>query len=498
MIIMHKRIAIQNYLKIGWQKKDIAKEIGCHRNTVANIAKENPVKEKMNRPEKSHPLDEHKEFIQDLLTKRLSLVRIHEELIREKNYHKGYDSLRKYVKNKKLKATPAYIVLHTEPGEEAQVDFGYAGLTPENSEKMRKTWVFVMTMSYCRKGFHKAVYDQTVSTFIDCFIEAFEYFGGIPERVKIDNLKAAILKANFYEPEYQKEFKNFADYYGFIIDPCKVRSPEEKGKVESGVKYVKNNFFKGRHFKNKSDMDFRLNEWQEKVCNQRTHGTTRKVPEIVFQETEKNKLKALPLKKWESFQIEKRKVSTTCHIIALYNYYSVPCKFISETLEVRIYKNIIRIFFENQEVAIHKRLFGRGEYQTNTSHYPRYKASSRTEYQFRQGKKAEEIGENAYYYCKKLIDIYPSYWGRMVSGIINLTKHYGNEAVDLACRRAISFEAYSYRTVFNICKKGLFRQQNEFRTEYDCADLKENKKQKRSMHKNALARPLAYYADLFH
>ena len=183
---------------------------------------------------------------------------------------------------------------------------------------------------------NKTVYNQKVSTFIDCFIEAFEYFEGIPERVKIDNLKAAILKANFYEPEYQKEFKQFADYYNFLIDPCKVRQPQEKGKVESGIKYVKNNFFKGRSFKNRNDMEYQLNEWQENVCNKRIHGTTRKVPEIVFQEIEKNKLKKLPYKKWESFWIEKRKVSTTSHIMTDCNYYSVPYKYIGEIVEIKI------------------------------------------------------------------------------------------------------------------------------------------------------------------
>jgi len=482
---MHKRIAIQNYLKMGWQKKDIAEEIGCHRNTVSRIAKENPIKEKMLYSEKKHPLNEYKGFIEELLNKRLSLVRIHEELIREKNYDRSYDSLRRYIRNEKLKPVKTYIVLHTKPGEESQVDFGYVGLTPDNTEKMRKTWIFAMSLSFSRRSFHKTVYDQKVSTFIDCFIEAFEYFNGIPERVKIDNLKAAVLKANFYEPEYQKEFKQFADYYGFIIDPCKVRQPQEKGKVESGIKYVKNNFFKGRSFKSKSDMEYQLHQWQENVCNKRIHGTTKKIPEIVFQETEKNKLKALPDKRWECYRIEKRKVSTTCHIVTDNNYYSVPYKYINEIVEIRIYKNIIKIFFKNQEIAVHQRLFSKGEYQTNKSHYPEHKALSQTEYQFKQAKKMEEIGKNASSYFYKLIELHPQHWGRLTRGIINLTKYHGNEAIDLACKRAITFEVYSYRVISNICKKGLFRE-NEG-----------NEKQKEPIKNSALARPLTYYSDLF-
>ena len=131
--------------------------------------------------------------------------------------------------------------MHTLPGEEAQVDFGYLGLTYYKGKK-RKTWVFNMRLSYSRLDYYEIVYDQRVETFIQGHINAFYYFAGIPQYVKIDNLKAAILKANFYEPIYQELYKNFAYHYGFHPLPCRVRRPNDKGKVESGIKYVKNNF----------------------------------------------------------------------------------------------------------------------------------------------------------------------------------------------------------------------------------------------------------------
>jgi transposase len=147
--------------------------------------------------------------------------------------------------------------MHTLPWEEAQVDFGYAGYTLYQGKK-RKTWVFNMRLSYSRLDYYEVVYDQRVETFIQCHINAFNYFGGVPQYIKIDNLKAAILKTNFYEPIYQELYKNFAYYYGFHPLPCRIRRPNDKGKVESGINYVKNNFFSGRNFTDEQDLREKL------------------------------------------------------------------------------------------------------------------------------------------------------------------------------------------------------------------------------------------------
>lgn len=168
--------------------------------------------------------------------------------------------------------------MHTLPGEEAQVDFGYLGYTLYEGRK-RKTWVFNMRLSYSRLDYYERVYDQRVETFIQCHIHALYYFGGVPQYIKIDNLKAAILKANFYEPVYQELYKNFASHYGFHPLPCMVRRPNDKGKVESGINYVKNNFFSGRNFTDEQDLREKLARWNTKT-NHRIHGTTRKVPSV--------------------------------------------------------------------------------------------------------------------------------------------------------------------------------------------------------------------------
>ena len=494
---MHKRITIQNLSKIGQKKQLIAKEFGCHRNTVRNIEKENPIKEKVNRSAKKHPLNEHRDFIESLLEKKLTIKRIYEELVEKKNYTKKYDNVKKYIRTQKLKAkNKVYIVLHSEPGEEGQVDFGYVGLTKDNEGKMRKTWVFVMTLSHSRKAFYKIVYNQTVEEFIRCHKEAFEYFGGVPENVKIDNLKAAILEASFYEPEYQKEYLEFSEYYRFKIVPCKVRRPEEKGKVESGVKYVKESFFKGRDFLNKDDLDKKLFEWQENVCNKRIHGTTKKVPQVVFENAEKAKLIQLPKKPWETCSWEKRKVNTICHITVKNNYYSVPYKQVGEYVYVRVGEKLIKIYANNKCIATHLRIYTKGKYQTNESHYPKYKVMNQTELQHKKGKKMKEIGEHAYNYFLKLMEKFPNNWSNKVSGIINLEKSYEPSAINLACKRASKYKHYGYKVISNICKKKLYLEESDY-TEKLGVILNNFDNNKIKKHEGKLARPLSYYSQIF-
>ena len=166
---------------------------------------------------KAHPrnLDGYKPQILEFIEQSLTGVRIFEKL-RELGARASYSAVKKYIADIK-KREDVCIRFHTQSGEEAQVDFGYVGLTPDESGRKRKTWVFNMRLSYSRLDYYECVFDQKVETFIQCHINAFNFFKGIPKHIKIDNLKAAILEAHFYEPIYQSLYKKFADYYGKIF-----------------------------------------------------------------------------------------------------------------------------------------------------------------------------------------------------------------------------------------------------------------------------------------
>ncbi|HBE44563.1 MAG TPA: IS21 family transposase, partial [Deltaproteobacteria bacterium] len=279
---------IKTLWELGHNKSEIARTTGRDWKTVDKVI--NDIKKGIYTPhmkERESILDPYKERILSLLEKDLSAVRIHEELMAA-GFTGSYSAIKQHVGELK-KREDIFVRIHTLPGEEAQVDFGYVGKTKDNEGKLRKTWVFNMRLSYSRFDYYEKVYNQKVETFILCHIHAFEFFGGIPQIVKIDNLKAAILEANFYEPVYQRMYKDFADYYGFKPLPCRIYHPNDKGKVESGIQYVKGNFFKGRTFRDGRDCDKKLSEWTDKA-NRRIHGATRKVPLEVFESEEKSKL----------------------------------------------------------------------------------------------------------------------------------------------------------------------------------------------------------------
>jgi len=408
------------------------------------------------RPEKKEQktiVDPYKETIIELLEKGLSGVRIHEEII-SLGFSGSYSCIKKYIQKMKRR-TNIFIRIHTDPGEEAQVDFGYVGLTLDNSGKKRKTWVFNMRLSYSRLDYYEKVYNQKVETFIQCHINAFEYFGGVPEIVKIDNLKAAVLEANFYQPIFQEMYKKFAEYYGFKPIPCRVRRPNDKGKVESGIKYVKSNFFKGRIFKNETDCNKKLKEWLQNA-NNRVHGTTRRVPSVIFASEEKEKLKKLPDMRFRFPKAGTRYVYHDCHIFVDYNYYSVPYEYVGESVDIELDDKLLRINHNSKQIAIHEKLEGKGNFSTNESHYPKYKCISTTEMQEYYQTKMKNIGKNAERLFFLILSENKSVWIQTVRGILSLTKQYPPEILEKACERALIFNVLTYQIIKNICNNGAY------------------------------------------
>ena len=165
------------------------------------------------------------------------------------SYHAIYRYIRQHFKPKQ----DACIRIETQPGKEGQVDFGYAGLMWDPvTQRLRKTWVFVMTLSWSRHQFVVHVFDQRIETWLMCHRWGFEYFCGVPERIVLDNLKAGIVHACLEDPIVTRAYREFGEHYGFCVEPCHSQSPQEKGKVESGVHYYKRNFLIGREYQNET------------------------------------------------------------------------------------------------------------------------------------------------------------------------------------------------------------------------------------------------------
>jgi len=289
-----------------------------------------------------------------------------------------------------------------------------------------------------------------------CHIKAFHFFGGVPKTIKIDNLKSAILKANFYEPVYQKEYLNFANYYGFKPIPCRVATPTDKAMIESSVKYVKNGFLKGRTFKEIFDANTQLKNWTNNICNKRVHGTIKRIPDEVFEQEERAQLLPLTVSDYQIRSFSKRTVSSNCHMCFENNFYSAPYQYLRQEVLVEKAGNLLKIYKDNNLIATHQVLTGKGKFQTNTSHYPEYKIVSETDYQNKYRVKMAEIGSYCEEYFKLLVEKQKGYWSRHAHGILKLASEYGNSVVNSACRRAFIYGVTNYVIVKRIIERNLF------------------------------------------
>jgi len=445
---------VKTLLERGRSLRSISKDLGINRKTVTKIRDEilrgnfGPRSIKRDKI-----LDDYQELIQELLNKGYTSVLIHRHLIQNKGLVVSYSTVLRYVNQ--LKHKEVYVPVETPPAEEAQVDFGYLGLFNKKGKKI-KVWVFSMQLSYSRYAYYEAVTDQTTDTFIKCHINAFEFFMGVPKTVKIDNLKSAVLEASFYEPVFQQHYSKFLSHYGSLPITTRIGRAQDKGKIESGIKYVKNNFLKSIEHKDFNKLESDLKQWNINICNKRIHGTTRKVPEQLYQEIEKKQLLCLPEHRFEIYKIEKRKVKPNGHISFSYNYYSVPSQYANKQVIVKSNGTIIKIYYEAQQIAIHSiEQNKQGEYITVEAHKPPYKQRKTEQYYH---KKTLDIGQYVNEFFITLKQEKPYQWHRQINGVFNLVKTYGKQIVNLACKRAINYKVYSYLSVKNICEKGLYEQ----------------------------------------
>ena len=444
--------------KQGHSKTDIARMLSMDRKTVRKYIEANEQgKEFIEK--KPHPSmwDCYSEYIGIRLAKGLSLVRIHQDLEAEHKIGGSYQSLRDYARKAFPTNQKAYMVVHTLPGEEAQVDFGYIG-TIKVHGKPKKAWVFIMTLSYSRYMYVKITFDQKVETFVRCHILAFKYFGGVPMTVKIDNLKAAIISADFYEPLIQRTYAEFANHYGFLPIPCRVGTPTDKGKVESSVKYVKDNCFKGRDFADIDAAAAFLSDWLEDVANCRLHGTTGWVPKERFLSCEKKVLMPLPTEEFTFSKSAEVTAHFDCHISYGGNYYSIPYAYIGQNLRVIEVNNILKIYFKDQQIALHTiDRDTKGNHITDKSHYPASKNISEAELLSRYKEEMTGIGSGGMAFCEKYEERLSSggTYHRTLAGILSLRKRYSPEVIDRACFRACYYGNISYRAVKKICEVGI-------------------------------------------
>lgn len=284
----------------------------------------------------------------------------------------GYTTVKRYLRKEFSFGRPAVTVrMETPPGEEAQVDFGSAGLMYDaQTQRKRRAWAFIMTLSSSRHKFVRFVFRQDIDTWLDCHERAFSFYGGVPQRIILDNLKSGVVKPDIYDPTINRAYADMERHYGFVADPAKVKMPEHKGKVERAVPTVRKHLLAGRIFADITEANERALHWCKEEIGMEVHGTTKKRPYPTFLSEEKPHLISLPETPFERPVWKECTVHPDHHIVFEKSYYSLPTRYIGAKVWARGITKTVEIFLDHERIKMHPRSHTPGGWVTDHTDYP--------------------------------------------------------------------------------------------------------------------------------
>jgi len=473
---------ILNQLRSGASDRQISQDMGIARQTVKRyrawakasrlLAGELPSVEILQglvekampsrpAPQNTSSVEPYRAVVKEMVEAEVEAAAIYQRL-KERGFSGSYSGVYRFVRMLKPAQPKTTVRVERKPGEEAQVDFGYAGLMydPETG-KLRRAWAFVMTLAWSRHQYVEFVWDQKVETWLKLHVNALAFFGGAPGRIVPDNLKAAILKACWDDPQVQYSYRECAQHYGFRIAPCRPRTPEHKGKVEQGgVHYVKRNFLGGREPTTLIQANREVQSWCLTTAGQRIHGTVKEKPLVRFEQTEKSRLKALPETPYDLAVWKQVKLHRDCYVVFDGSFYSAPCRLVGQKLWVCAGARQVRLYTAKYELAAtHERAQKAGERHTHPDHLPQEKLPGLLLDRENCLSEAVEIGSAVEQVVQAMLDD-PVVERLPTAGrLVRLRKRYGDMRLEAACQRALAFGDPSYKTIKRILVQGLEQEQ---------------------------------------
>ena len=389
---------------------------------------------------------------------RLSKV---QELLRRRGVEVPYSSLHRFaVRHCGFQDERRITVRVAEPeaGELAEVDFGKLGLVPDpETGRRRVAHALIVTLGHSRHQYVHVTFSQKLCDLIEGLEDAWEYFGGVPARVVLDNLKAAITKADRYAPIFSRSFGEYADHRGFVIDAAVPRHPKGKPKVERNVQYVRDNFFRGEQWLDLAHVKREAVRWCTERAGQRIHGTTRQRPMVVFEQIEKATLRPLLRARFDPPVWAQCKVHPDHHLSFAKAYYSVPTRHIGKRVWVRADRLLVRIYVDGELIKTHPRR-PEGKRATDYRDYPKERAPYAMRDPERIVREAERAGTHTGRFASELLaGDFPWAHLRQAQKLLRLTQRYGRPRVDAACQRALGFGLINVRRLETIVKQDLAR-----------------------------------------
>ncbi len=390
----------------------------------------------------------------------LKLTRI-QELLAQRHCVVPYRSLGRYVTRKGWfgKSTRATVrMADTEPGQVAEVDFGRLGLVwdPETGRR-RVAWAMVIVLGYSRHSFVWPLYSQRLAEVIEGLEAAWAFFGGPPRYLVLDNFPAAVVGPDPLNPRLSRGFLEYAGYRGFIADPARPGHARDKPKVERGVPYVRERFFKGGQFNGLEDMRDQARRWCLETAGQRVHGTTRRLPLVVFQEEERSHLLPYDGEPYDVPEWHEAVVHQDHHVYYRYAIYSAPDTTCppGTKIEVRGDRKLVKLYRSGKLMKVHPRQ-PRGGRSTDPDDYPR----ELTPYTLRSPdhlrKLSAQMGESVGEFADRLLGG-PLPWHKMRQAfkLLRLGEKYTALRLNSACQKALSVDLIDVRRLERILAQAL-------------------------------------------
>jgi transposase len=465
---------IEALLELRWSHRRIARELDVHRETVGRYARlqeskpANPISgaeqlEGDGEPDQNRPnpiagpasaAAAHQQYIEKALEKGLSAQRIWQDLVELYGYGHGYLTVQRYVRRLRRRHPEVADRMEHPPGEEGQIDFfkSKARVRDPHTRSWRYPWVFRMTLSCSKHGYEEALPDQKATSFLRAQEHAFLELG-VPRVVRVDNTRAAVARACFYDPDINELYEAFAQHWGFIPLPSRPHHPQEQGVQERSGGYVNDNGLKGRSFDNLAEMNEFLRHWNRRVAQQRIHGSTRRQVLTHYLEVEKPAMQAPPAERFALFEVDTRTVHPDGYIELDSAYYTAPHHLVGQRLRVRWDERLVRLYHQGQLVRVHSKQHQPGIYITCPDDRPAHKPARQEAYQANLLVRAEHVGDHALAWAKAAIVERDVRSYRLLQGMLALTRKHPRECVDRACATALEARSFRFKTLRRLVER---------------------------------------------
>ena len=488
---MPKKTQVLALLELGWSYRRIEAETGVRRETVsgydaardANAAKTFPGSEpspssnlgegssvadsnaaktfaaSAAKPAKTFPGSAgrprfaaaiYRTAITEKLDAGLSLQRIWQDLVEEYGYGASYESVKRFVRT--IAPTRRAVgVFHCAPGAEAQVDFFRGAPTLDAATgEWRRPWVFRMTLGHSRHGYEDAAWDQNLETILRLHERAVRDLGGVPLVIRHDNLKAAVVRACFFDPDSHDVYLAFAAHWGFTPLPTQPRHPQENGKQERSGGYVKSNALKGRRFDSLDAHNAFLRHWNRTIARLRIHGTTRRQVWTHFVEVEQRALQPLATEAFPYFTAGERTVHTDGHVEVAGAFYPVPLAFLGQRVRVRWDAHLVRVFQGDTLLMVHARVSA-GVFAPRAGDA---EASTRQQaFVDRLVGQCARIGPALAQWADAALAARGVRAIRLIQGVLGLTRRHPRERILAAVTEAYAHQHFRYQTIRQLVER---------------------------------------------